>query len=203
VTVPQICELVDADWRLPYFIGLTRWNIRSLWSFIDARRSSGTPVPTASRFAGIRVSGGGAESSGWEEKQGARVPCGGGRHLIGFGGRRLESWHSRAPGRCHRATSSIGRLKKTPCPTGPTGQTHTKTVWPAGLGAGPVWWAGAVGCGQVSSFFYFFLFCFVFYFLFSSLSFQFDFQFCSAGILNLGILLWNRANIALVQYMVS
>jgi hypothetical protein len=139
---------------------------------IDARRSSGTPVPIASRFARIRVSGGGAESSGWEEKRGARVPCSGGRHLIGFRGRRLQSRCSRAPGRCHRAASSIGRLKKTPCPAGPTGQTHTEMVWPTGLGAGPIWWAGAVGCGQVSQSSIFFLLCFLFFYSISILCFN-------------------------------
>jgi hypothetical protein len=35
------------------------------------------------------------------------------------------------------------RLKTMPLPAGPTGQTHTETVWSAGLGAGPVWWASA------------------------------------------------------------
>jgi hypothetical protein len=117
VTVAPICELSGGDLKLLCSICLMRVAKGSCRSSRDIRRWSGTPVPTAPIIARSRVSRSGRRSREREEtgrwRWTPRVYCGGGHCFIGFGGRRLESWRSRAPGRRHRAASSIGRLKKT------------------------------------------------------------------------------------------
>jgi hypothetical protein len=54
-TSHRVAELVDADWRLPSVLGLNRRTRESLRSFRANPRSSGVPVPVASKLAEARV----------------------------------------------------------------------------------------------------------------------------------------------------
>jgi hypothetical protein len=91
---------------------------------------------------------------------------------------------------CTIVLSTCGKRRKTMallCRVGPAGSLIPKQY---ALWAPVDWLTGRIGGLRPGKLLLlFFLFCFLFYFLFSILSFQFDFQFCSAGILNLGILL--------------
>jgi hypothetical protein len=51
-----VAKLVGANWRLPSVLGLNRRTRKSLRSFRASPRSSGVPVPAASKLAEARVS---------------------------------------------------------------------------------------------------------------------------------------------------
>jgi hypothetical protein len=102
-----------------------------------------------------------------------------------------------SPASCRRDRGRRRRLPSSDMRAPPASHIPKRYVTWAGCWAAR--WA-SVPVSRSSIFFcsdFFSIFCFQF------LSFQFDFQFYSAGILDLGILLWNRANIALVPDMVS
>jgi hypothetical protein len=133
-------------------IASTRTKKKTTYSSSTSPWSKRCPKPTAACRTPVMdfgVLGNREEERGFETELG----FGGGAHrFICFRGRRLESWRSRAPGRRHRAASTIGRLKKTLLPCG----SHWSGSYQNGMACRAWCWAGLVGRldpGKLSPFF--------------------------------------------------
>jgi hypothetical protein len=134
-----------------------------------APRCYGGPNQRWEDLAGARVST--QLSLRDEERWGARVFLWRRWCFIDHRGGDVNLGARRAMGGHHWAASSIGRLKKTPCPVGPTGQTPCRN----GMACRARCWAGLVGqlgFGKLSTFF-----CLILFLFYSIFDFEFEFGF--------------------------